>query len=347
VSSYRIAQGVLHNPAKDRRTTQGVFHVAEGGYPVPADKRAVPVEVFGRLLAAAVEPPADLCLVPYTADQPEPARLMLSLLLRPLVSPANGRDQEKRLEIRFFAPASLVSNLDFVESIFGNGGDPFLPENDAALDVHHWTGHTGCVILAPHLTGLRKVDLGLPHYDQATERQRRDGMCWKEEDELYNLGSAFKVTARDHRGVMVTLIADNYFGYCKKEVKTQISFSANLAGMCEEEHAGGTFAAPAYVLGQEFRGAHHPSLKGVKFEQALAVLGELAEKRPEGYAVDRRFPSVVYVPESAEFHVQGGYVRWPKAGGEGFEQLSLSAEQVYVLPSGYRVWLEKQQGGTN
>ena len=30
-------------------------------------------------------------------------------------------------------------------------GDPYLPENDAALDVMHWTGHTGCVILAPHL----------------------------------------------------------------------------------------------------------------------------------------------------------------------------------------------------
>ncbi len=83
------------------------------------------------------------------------------------------------MEIRFFAPASLVSNLDFVETIFGNGGDPYLPENDAALDVRHWTGHTGCVILAPHLVGMRKKDLGLPHFDQATERQRRDGMCWQ------------------------------------------------------------------------------------------------------------------------------------------------------------------------
>ncbi|MFT4546312.1 MAG: hypothetical protein ACI9MB_000253, partial [Verrucomicrobiales bacterium] len=31
VSSYRVAQGVCNNPAKDRRTTKGVFHVAEGG----------------------------------------------------------------------------------------------------------------------------------------------------------------------------------------------------------------------------------------------------------------------------------------------------------------------------
>ena len=59
-------------------------------------------------------------------------------------------------------------------------GDPYLPENDAALDAMHWTGHTGCVILAPHLVGMKKKDLGLPHVSEATERQRRDGMCWRE-----------------------------------------------------------------------------------------------------------------------------------------------------------------------
>ena len=64
-------------------------------------------------------------------------------------------------------------------------------------------------------------------------------MCWDNEDEPYNGGSAFKITCRDQRGIMVTILADNYFGYCKKEVKTQISFAANLYGLCEEEHAGG------------------------------------------------------------------------------------------------------------
>ena len=123
------------------------------------------------------------------------------------------------MEVRFFAPGNLVSNLDFVESIFGNAGDPFLPENDAGLDVEHWTGHTGCVILAPHLTQVTKQAVGLPAWDAATERQRRDGMCWRKPDELYNDGRAFKLTARDARGVIVTIIADNYFGYCKKEVK--------------------------------------------------------------------------------------------------------------------------------
>ena len=73
-------------------------------------------------------------------------------------------------------------------------------------------------------------------------------------DELYNDGQAFKICARDARGVIVTLIADNYFGYCKKEVKTQISYSANLFGNAEEEHAGGALVFASYNLGQEFDG---------------------------------------------------------------------------------------------
>ena len=129
-------------------------------------------------------------------------------------------------------------NLDFVESIFGNAGDPHLPANDAALDVDGWTGHSGCVILAPHLTRLRKKDLGLP--------------LPSAKDELYNDGRPFKVTSRGPQGVMVTLIADNYFGYCKKEVKTQISYSANLFGLAEEEHAGGALAFPTFNLGDRF-----------------------------------------------------------------------------------------------
>ncbi len=35
-------QGVLHNPKNDKRTTAGVFHVADGGLPVSHDKKCVP-----------------------------------------------------------------------------------------------------------------------------------------------------------------------------------------------------------------------------------------------------------------------------------------------------------------
>jgi phosphoenolpyruvate carboxykinase (diphosphate) len=345
--SYRVAQGVLHNPKSDRRTTQGLFQIVEDGLPVPADKTAVPRLTFAKLLAEALRPPSDTLTLPFTADQnkEEQARIFVSLLLRPVVCPATGRDPQKTMEIRLFAPGTLVSNLDFVEAIFGNGGDPYLPENDAALDAAHWTGHTGCVILAPHLAGMLKKDLGLPRFEDATERQRRDGMCWRDEKEQYNEGQAFKIVCRDARGIIVTIIADNYYGYCKKEVKSQISYAANLFGGCEEEHAGGAIAFPAYVLGNEFSAERSPSIKKTGFEHAKKLLRDSVEWEPEGYGIDRVFPSIVYLPEGAEFNVREGFVCWP--GDARRHQLNIVPNQVYVLPSGYRVWLEKQLGGTN
>ncbi|MBI3880745.1 MAG: hypothetical protein HY301_11895, partial [Verrucomicrobia bacterium] len=267
----------------------------------------------------------------------------VSLLLRPLVCPAvPGFCAEKTMEIRFFAPGNLVSNLDFVESIFGNAGDPFLPVNDAGLDVEHWTGHTGCVILAPHLIGVTKKAMGLPHADQASERQRRDAMCWQDERELYNDGQAFKLTARDASGVIVTLIADNYFGYCKKEVKTQISYAANLFGLCEEEHAGGALVYQSYDLGEEFHGELHVKNLGHNFPEAARLLADVMDVKPEGYAVDRNHPDIVYVPEDVHFDLHTLTVSW--AVEQGTQTIKLLAGKTYVRPSGYRVHMEKPPG---
>jgi len=345
ISSFRVKQGVLHNPKSDRRTTQGVFHVTEGGFPIPDDKKAVPKAVFGNLLELAFRPPEHMLRLPFTAGQAAPAATFVSLLLRPAVSPeVAGVLPKKSLEIRFFAPGGLVSNLDFVESIFGNAGDPALPENDAGLDVEGWTGHTGCVILAPHLIKATKKSLGLPPVAEATERQKRDGMCWKEPDELYNDGQAFKITARDGRGVMVTVIADNYFGYCKKEVKTQISFSANLAGLCEEEHAGGAVCFPSYDLGEEFHPDEGYFLRNrPTFAEVTSFYGALMDVKSEGYAVDKMHPDVIYVPEDARFDMGQRKVMWTKDGKE--KRIKLLASCTYVLPSGYKIRMKKQTGG--
>ncbi|HZQ45410.1 MAG TPA: hypothetical protein VFC07_00240, partial [Verrucomicrobiae bacterium] len=341
--SYRLRQGVLHNPANDRRTTQGVFHIAEDGLPIPDDKLAVPKIAYARLLQLALQPPRELLRLPFTSSQAAQAECFVSLLLRPIVCPAvPGFIEEKSMEIRFFAPGNLVSNLDFVETIFGNAGDPFLPENDAGLDVEHWTGHTGCIVLAPHLVKATKKSLGLPHWDQATARQRRDGMCWKNENELYNNGTAFKITARDGRGVIVTVIADNYYGYCKKEVKTQISYSANLFGLCEEEHAGGALVYPSYDLGEEFHTDKHVRYRGHSFEEVITLSGGAMELQPEGYAVDRRFPEIVYVPRDVRFDLHKQTVSWPAPDGE--RAIKLLADKIYVRPSGYKVQMEKPPG---
>lgn len=340
ISSYRVRQGVLHNPRSDRRTTQGIFHVTEGGLPIPDDKLGVPKITFAKILALALNPPRSLMTLPFTATQPKPAECIVSLLLRPLVCPeVPGFTPEKTMEVRFFVPGNLVSNLDFVESIFGNGGDPLLPENDSALDAEHWSGHTGCVILAPHLVKATKKSVGLPHFDQATERQRRDGMCWKTENELYNNGGAFKLTCRDESGVIVTIIADNYFGYCKKEVKTQISYAANLFGLCEEEHAGGALVFPSYDLGDEFSGDAHVKQLGHTFEEVVANYGAMMDVKPEGYGVDKKYPEIIYIPHDAHFDLHTQLVSWPH--GDGEHAIKLQPDKTYVRPSGYKIRMVK------
>ncbi|MFU8780891.1 MAG: hypothetical protein ACNA71_07690 [Kiritimatiellia bacterium] len=339
VHSYRIKQGVLHNPKHDRRTTKGVFHVTEGGLPIPADKKAVPRVTFARMLQAALNPPDELAHIPYAPDST--AARFVSLLLKPMVLPeVAGAMRERYMEIRFFAPGNLVSNLDFVESIFGNAGDPYVPENDSALDPAHWTGHSGCVILATHLTTLKKKDLGLPNRKDATARQKRDGMCWENPDELYNEGTPFKITARDERGIMVTLIADNYFGYSKKEVKTQISFSANLFGMAEEEHAGGALAFPSYKLGMKFVPDSNVSSSDHTINDLPAILGDAVTMLPEGYAIDRNYPEIIYIPETAVISLEDQTATWQD--DKGTEQsIRVLPGKHYLHPTGYKVNMEQ------
>jgi hypothetical protein len=341
VSSYRLRQGVLHNPKSDRRTTKGVFHVAEGGLPVAADKKQVPLEVFKRLLAAALNPPQSSLEVPFTEDQPHKAHAWASIYMRPMVAPeVPTLAHAKSMETRFFTPASLVCTLDFVESVFGNAGDPFT--HDAALDVEHWSGHTGCIIMAPHLVNLTKKELGLPHISQASERQKRDRMCYTDDAEKYNDGGAFKITSRDERGVIVTILADNYFGYCKKEVKTQLSYATNLSGMCEEEHAGGALTFAAYDLGEDFTLSdviHDKSEESYHLHEALEILGNRVRPLPQGGAVDSHWDNIVYVPQRARFRLHSQSVEWPD--GDSVRTIKLMPNTTYVLPSGYKVEMTK------
>ena len=344
VSSFRVKQGVLNNPASDRRTTKGVFHIAEGGLPIPADKKAVPLPTFAKLLERALNPPDDLLELPFTSTQEEKARLFVSLLLRPVVQPAvEGVTEEKRTEVRFFGARNLTSNLDFVESIFGNAGDPYLAENDSGLDVKHWSGHTGCVILAPHLITFTKKELGLPHVNDATDRQKRDGMCWESEEELYNDGGAFKVTSRDSSGVVVTIIADNYYGYCKKEVKTQLSYAANLLGNVEEEHAGGALAFASYDLGEDFRLSRYIKEVDHSFEETVEILDGEIDVQEDGYAIDKTYKDVVYIPAKSHISLHDQVIEWEKGGKA--KTLSLQPDVTYVLPSGYKVQMVRPMQG--
>lgn len=340
ISSYRIKQGILQNPRNDRRTTEGSFHIVEGGLAIPYDKKAVPKETFIKLYQGAINPPEELKILPFTVNQGSPAKTFVSLMIKPIVSPkVPGVLEEKTMEILFVAPGSLVSNLDFIESIFGNMGDPSFHSNDSGLDVDNWSGHTGYILLAPHLITMRKVDLGLPHYNDATERQRRDGMCYQDESECYNEGNAFKLTCRDKSGVAVTLIADNYFGYSKKEIKTQISFAANLFGNVEEEHAGGTIAYRQKNLGVNYNGMEDNSLSGYYFDEVIKQYSDMMYIQVDHYGIDKLNKQIIYLPENVKIDLYKTEIKW--LYDDTIRSLKLMPNYTYILPNGEKIHMEK------
>lgn len=70
--------------------------------------------------------------------------------------------------------------------------------------------------------------------------QSNDGlveMCWEKETEKYNDGQAFKICHRTHEGIIVTILADNYYGYCKKEVKTQLVCPLGIIIWCVSQRS--------------------------------------------------------------------------------------------------------------
>jgi hypothetical protein len=249
----------------------------------------------------------------------------------------------KSMETRFFAPASLVSNLDFVEGIFGNAGDPYLPENDAALDAEHWSGHTGCVILAPHLVGLKKKALGLPHFDDATELQRRDGMCWRDETNSTTAArpsNSPAATARRHR-----------HHHCRQLLRLLQERSQDPDQLRRESLRPVRRGArrrrhrfPAYVLGQEFYAGRTVLTKPVVFEDAMSLLGDRVELKARAL---RRRP---LIPTSSTFPKTpiSSSAKAACAGliTDGTAPARAARGRTYVLPWGTKIRLEKQPGGT-
>ncbi len=169
-------------------------------------------------------------------------------------------------------------------------------------------------------------------------------MCYRDPDEKYNDGSAFKLTCRTEAGMIVTLIADNYFGYCKKEVKTQISYAANLMGNVEEEHAGGTLAFPSWSLGDEFQ-VNSQRYNGRTFADVERDYARFIEVQPKGYGVDRfceqaglhsrECQSQLARPEDSLAVTMAKSISIP-----------LEPNKVYMAPSGYKLAYGKAPLGT-
>jgi phosphoenolpyruvate carboxykinase (diphosphate) len=112
--------------------------------------------------------------------------------------------------------------------------------------------------------------------------------------------------------------------------------------MCEEEHAGGTFAYARFSLGDKFYMDSRYSKDDHTFAEMVSKYGGLMDVQPEGYAIDKQYPDVIYVPENVHIDLNTQRVYWEKDGIE--QEITLSPTHTYVNPDGYKVHMEKHPG---
>ena len=111
----------------------------------------------------------------------------------------------------------------------------------------------------------------------------------------------------------------------------------------ETAFAGGALVFPSYDLGEVFDGDVLTRRLPHSFVEMAAMFGDIMTVQPEGYAVDKKFPEIVYVPASARFDLQSQKIFWTNPLS-GEQSLHLSPEKTYVRPSGYKITMEKPPG---
>ncbi|MEQ1840228.1 MAG: hypothetical protein ABL994_07465, partial [Verrucomicrobiales bacterium] len=142
---------------------------------------------------------------------------------------------------------------------------------------------------------------------------------------------------------VVTLIADNYFGYCKKEVKTQISYATNLYGNVEEEHAGGALVFPSFDLGEYFHLSTYRKEVDHTLEEVIKNQGHAMDLQPEGYGIDKTWSNIIYLPEGVHIDLHAQSIFWEN--NTGHHSIQLKPDHTYVMPSGYKVEMRKPSQG--
>ena len=203
------------------------------------------------------------------------------------------------------------------------------------------------MILAPHLVGtMKKAALGLPHKRDATERQIRDGMCWESEDELYNDGNAFKIccarpSRRDGHGDRRQLLRllqegsqnpDQLRGQPVRPVRGR---ARRRRDGLRDLRARPGFRSRADRQPQE-------SFLSSKGWICSAIWRSASRRAMRSTGAIRRSTTFRKTPCSASARVA-----WLGSAAEESTQLTLRPTATYVLPSGFRVRLEKQQFGAN
>ena len=78
----------------------------------------------------------------------------------------------------------------------------------------------------------------------------------------------------------------------------------------------------------------------IKYSSKFILLGDAVDVKAEGYAVDKDYSDVIYVPENAAFSIPKQSITWDKEGKK--QSLGLKPGTTYILPNGYKIEMVKK-----
>ena len=96
-------------------------------------------------------------------------------------------------------------------------------------------------------------------------------------------------------------------------------------------------AFPRFNLGAVYLPQEVHKQSGQTFNKLCEQLADAIDVQPMGYAVDKHYPEILYVPEDTRIDMELMQVSWQQH--DQVRTIPLNAAQTYVYPSGFYVYL--------
>lgn len=318
VQSARLADGDFAcNPYDKKRVSLPGMYADVGDLTKPPGVTLIGAAEAAQWLYKALHPPEDIgCVLPYTANMPQPLHTLVGKVGRLLVHPGlDGHHHRMHSLSLIVTPGGGTYLQDFHEQIFGLE-EPFADPRQRLW----WNRRTAVYILAPHLKAEH--------------------------------GEHFQLTFTDSLGIVV-IMTSGYQGYVKKlGGKRPIIHGIALQGGLMEDHSGGALLFPGsgaddfYARSQKERAGGMPALS-----EAIELIGaDNVNEHSGGYYTLKGDSAVHIVPHNARLEVNPnngeGTVTWRLPPEYGKVQLQLRPGLTFVYSDGVSVSATKPKGAS-
>ena len=311
VSSYRVKQGVLHNPASDRRTTKGSFHIAEGGLPIPGDKKAVPKLAFARMLEHALNPPQELLTIPFTSGLPEPARMFASLFCGPSCVPKYPARMRKNpwrsVSLRRATwSATWISWRVFSVMVVTRISRSLTPR---------WTSTTGPVIpvasFSPRIWSVSPRKSSVCHTGKMRTKGSAQKVC------AGSRRTSFIMMATPLRLLLVMSQASllrcwriTILVTARRKLKPRSVFLQTCSGWPRKSTPVVRWHSRVATMVKNMVRTAVPINRGIPLRKLVERYGDVMDLQPEGYGIDKTYPDIIYVPQRVRMDLNAQTITW-------------------------------------